>query len=107
MPGMTAYAAMVRIGEPKHGETVFVSAAAGAVGTVVCQLAKIMGCRVVGSVGSDEKARWLSEEIGIDAVINYKTCGPLVKAVARACPNTMIKSRRPAPAILSWQSGKT
>lgn len=86
MPGMTAYTSLLRIGEPKAGETVFVSAAAGAVGSVVCQIAKLKGCRVVGSVGSDEKVRWLLEQAGIDAAVNYRTCGGLHAAVSKACP---------------------
>jgi NADPH-dependent curcumin reductase CurA len=86
MPGLTAYSGFLRIGQPKEGETVFVSAAAGAVGSVVCQIAKAKGCRVVGSVGSDEKAAWLTREAGVDAVVNYKTCGDLGAAVKKAAP---------------------
>lgn len=86
MPGMTAYTSLLRIGAPQAGETVFVSAAAGAVGSVVCQIAKLKGCRVVGSVGSDEKVRWLLDEAGIDAAVNYRTCGKLLEAVGKACP---------------------
>ena len=86
MPGMTAYAGLMRIGELKDGENVFVSAASGAVGSVVCQLAKAHGCYVVGSAGSDEKCKWLEEVAGIDKAINYKTCGDLNKAVADAFP---------------------
>jgi len=87
MPGMTAYTSLLRIGEPKAGETVFVSAAAGAVGSVVAQIAKLKGCRVVGSVGSDAKADWLLKEAGIDAAVNYRTCGNLLAAVGKECPN--------------------
>jgi NADPH-dependent curcumin reductase CurA len=86
MPGLTAYSGLLRIGEPKEGETVFVSAAAGAVGSIVCQIAKIKGCRVVGSVGSDDKAEWLRREAGADAAVNYKTCGNLEAAVKKECP---------------------
>ena len=86
MPGMTAYAGLMKIGELKDGETVFVSAASGAVGTVVCQLAKAHGCYVVGSAGSDEKCEWLEKVAGIDKAINYKTCGDLDKAVGAAFP---------------------
>ena len=86
MPGMTAYVGLLRFGEPKPGETVFVSAASGAVGANVCQIAKLKGCRVVGSVGSEAKARWLQEECGVDAVINYKTCGDLSAALEAAAP---------------------
>ncbi|MEH2238604.1 NADP-dependent oxidoreductase [Nostoc sp.] len=84
--GFTAYFGLLDIGQPKVGETVVVSAAAGAVGSIVGQIAKIKGCRVVGITGSDEKCRWLTEELGFDAAINYKT-GDLEKALAQACPN--------------------
>lgn len=87
MPGMTAYVGLLRFGEPKPGETVFVSAASGAVGANVCQIARLKGCRVVGSVGSDEKAQWLLDECGVDAVINYKTCGDLTAALAAVAPD--------------------
>lgn len=86
MPGLTAYAGLMRIGELKDGETVFVSAASGAVGSVVCQLAKAHGCYVVGSAGSDDKCEWLEKEAGIDKAINYKTCGDLDAAVRDAFP---------------------
>lgn len=87
MPGMTAYVGLLKFGEPKAGETVFVSAASGAVGANVCQIAKQKGCRVVGSVGSDDKAQWLIDECGVDEVINYKTCGDLSAALAKAAPD--------------------
>jgi len=86
MPGLTAYSGFLRIGQPKEGETVFVSAAAGAVGSVVCQIAKQKGCTVIGSVGSDAKGAWLKREAGVDAVVNYKTCGNLSAAVKKAAP---------------------
>lgn len=86
MPGLTAYVGLFRIAELKDGDTVFVSAAAGAVGTVVCQLAKAHGCHVVGSAGSDDKCRWLERAAGIDKAINYKTCGDLNAAVGAAFP---------------------
>jgi NADPH-dependent curcumin reductase CurA len=84
MPGLTAYVGLLKIGELKDGERVFVSAASGAVGAVVCQIAKARGCYVVGSVGSDEKADYLTKELGVDKAINYKTCGDLSTAVAKA-----------------------
>jgi len=87
MPGMTAYVGLFKFGEPKKGETVFVSAASGAVGANVCQIAKQLGCRVIGSVGSDEKAQWLLDECKVDEVINYKTCGDLTQALAKAAPS--------------------
>ncbi len=86
MPGLTAYVGLFKIGEMKDGDAVFVSAASGAVGQTVCQLAKAHGCYVVGSAGSDEKCDWLVKEAGIDKAINYKTCGDLDKAVAAAFP---------------------
>lgn len=87
MPGMTAYVGLLEIGKPKKGETVFVSAASGAVGSVVCQIAKLKGCDVVGSAGSDEKVSWLLDEAGIDDALNYKTAGSLIAEVGRRCPN--------------------
>ncbi|PZO50577.1 MAG: NADP-dependent oxidoreductase [Alphaproteobacteria bacterium] len=85
MPGMTAYSGFHRIGEPKAGETVFVSGAGGAVGATVCQIAKIRGCTVVASAGSDQKTAWL-RSVGVDATVNYKTAGNLLKAVQEAAP---------------------
>ncbi len=84
MPGMTAYTSFHRIGEPKAGETVFVSGAAGAVGSTVCQIAKIRGCTVVASAGSDEKLVWL-KSVGVDAAVNYKK-GNLLESVRAAAP---------------------
>ena len=86
MPGLTSYVGLFKFGEPKAGDTVFVSAASGAVGANVCQIAKLKGCRVIGSCGSDEKAQWLKDECGVDAVINYKTCGDLSAALAAVAP---------------------
>lgn len=87
IPGLTAYFGLLDIGQPKQGETVVVSGAAGAVGTVVCQLAKIKGCRVVGIAGSDEKNRYLTDELGVDATVNYKTSTDLRQALRDACPD--------------------
>lgn len=86
MPGLTAYAALLDIGKPKAGETVVVSAAAGAVGSLVGQIARVLGCRAVGLAGSDEKCRFVTEDLGFDACINYKT-EPLDEALKAACPN--------------------
>ena len=86
MPGMTAFVGLMDIGQPKAGETVVVSAASGAVGAVVGQLAKIHGCRAVGIAGSPDKCRYVVEELGFDACINYKT-DDLVPALTAACPN--------------------
>lgn len=88
MPGLTAYAGLLEICKPKAGETVFVSGAAGAVGATVCQIAKIKGCRVVGSAGGSDKAAFL-KSIGVDEVIDYKTAGHadgLTRALAAAAP---------------------
>jgi hypothetical protein len=86
MPGMTAFVGLMDIGQPKPGETVVVSAASGAVGAVVGQLAKIKGCRAVGIAGSPDKCKYVVEELGFDACINYKT-DDLVPALKAACPN--------------------
>ena len=71
--GMTAYFGLMDIGMPKAGETVLISGAAGATGSVVGQIAKLKGCRVVGIAGGEEKCRWLIEQAGFDAVIDYKS----------------------------------
>jgi len=83
--GLTAYFGLFEIGQPKPTDTVLVSAAAGAVGLAVCQIAKITGCRVVGIAGTDEKCSML-KGLGVDAVINYKKEN-LFTAVKEACPN--------------------
>jgi NADPH:quinone reductase len=87
MPGLTAYCGLLFIGDPKPGETVVVSGAAGAVGTVVGQIAKIKGCRVVGIAGSDDKVSYLRQDLGFDEAINYKTTSNIQQALAAACPN--------------------
>ena len=86
MPGFSAYVGLLDIGQPQEGETVFVSAASGAVGSIVCQIAKIKGCRVVGSAGSAEKVAWLVEEAGVDAALNYKDVADLNGELRRLCP---------------------
>jgi NADPH-dependent curcumin reductase CurA len=85
MPGMTAYVGLLDIGQPKAGETVVVSAASGAVGAVVGQIAKLKGCRVVGIAGAKDKCDYVVSELGFDACVNYKT-DDLVPALQRACP---------------------
>ncbi|MGB7413103.1 MAG: NADP-dependent oxidoreductase [Thermosynechococcaceae cyanobacterium] len=85
MPGQTAYCALLDIGQPKSGETVVVSAASGAVGSVVGQIAKLKGCRVVGVVGSDEKCQYIVKELGYDEAINRKSQN-LLEALKSACP---------------------
>jgi NADPH-dependent curcumin reductase CurA len=87
MPGLTAYFGLLDIGQPKEGETMVVSGAAGAVGMTVCQIAKIKGCRVVGIAGSEEKNQYLRHELGVDATINYKDPGDIRNALKEACPN--------------------
>jgi hypothetical protein len=89
MPGFTAWVGVTQILKPKDGETVFVSGAAGAVGSLACQLAKLKGARVIGSAGSAEKCAWLKEEGGCDVALNYKhykTTSELTKALAQAAP---------------------
>ncbi len=87
MPGLTAYFGLLDICHPQPGETVVVSGAAGAVGSIVGQIAKIQGCRVVGIAGSDEKIRWITEELGFDGGINYKTTKSLNRKLRELCPN--------------------
>ncbi|ARI75883.1 NADP-dependent oxidoreductase [Halobacillus mangrovi] len=86
MPGLTAYFGLMDIGQPKEGETIVVSGAAGAVGTTVVQIGKIVGCRVVGIAGSDEKTSYLKDELGVDETINYKKEN-VYEALQKACPD--------------------
>jgi len=83
--GFTAYGGLLHIGQLKDGEQVFVSTAAGAVGSVAAQIAKIKGCYVVGSTGSDDKVAWLKDEVGLDAAINYKA-EPIRQALKAVTP---------------------
>ncbi|KAL6230962.1 hypothetical protein BDW75DRAFT_248252 [Aspergillus navahoensis] len=85
MPGLTAYSSFYEIGKPKNGETIFISAASGAVGQIVAQLAKREGLRTIGSVGSDEKLDYIMSELGFDGGFNYKREKPR-KALARLAP---------------------
>jgi NADPH-dependent curcumin reductase CurA len=85
MPGLTAYFGLLDIGQPKAGETVVVSAAAGAVGAVTGQIAKIKGCRAVGLAGGPDKCRYMVDELGYDAAIDYKS-EDVRAALARHCP---------------------
>ena len=85
--GVTAYFGLTDVGRPKDGETVVVSTAAGAVGSCVGQIAKILGCRTVGLTGSDEKVAQCRDEFGFDASINYRTADDLSAAVAHASPD--------------------
>jgi NADPH-dependent curcumin reductase CurA len=86
MPGLTAYFGLLDITEPRSGETVVVSGAAGAVGATVGQIAKIRGCRVVGNAGGDEKVRHLLDELGFDAAFDYKTAKDYGSELKRLCP---------------------
>lgn len=86
MPGLTAYVGLVRIAEIQPGETVFVSAASGAVGSLACQIARLKGCRVVGSAGGEAKTRFVADELKADAVIDYKAVPNLTKALLEAAP---------------------
>ncbi|KAK9772977.1 putative Enoyl reductase (ER) domain-containing protein [Seiridium cardinale] len=85
IPGFTAYAGLYEIGQPRHGDTIFISAASGAVGQMVGQLAKLEGLRTIGSVGSDIKLDFITKELGFDAGFNYKTETP-EQALARLAP---------------------
>lgn len=86
MPGLTAYFGLLEVGRPKPGETVVVSAAAGAVGAVVGQIAKLGGCRAVGLAGSPAKVDYIVGELGFDAGIDYRAATDLDRALAAACP---------------------
>lgn len=85
MTGLTAYFGLMRVGQPKPGDTVVVSSAAGAVGSIVGQIAKIVGCRVVGIAGGKRKCAYVTDELGFDACIDYRR-GPIFTGLARYCP---------------------
>lgn len=84
--GLTAYFGLLEVGRPKPGDTVLVSAAAGAVGTMVGQIAKLVGCRVVGTAGGQDKCDWIVRDLGFDAAVDYKA-GGVRRALAAACPD--------------------
>ena len=86
MTGLTAYFGLTEIGKPQKGETIVVSGAAGAVGSVVGQIGKIMGCRVIGIAGTDEKVEMLKSKFGFDEAINYNKTENMTKAIAEVCP---------------------
>jgi NADPH-dependent curcumin reductase CurA len=86
VPGFTGWYGLKEIGRPRAGETLVVSAAAGATGSLVGQIGKIVGCRVVGIAGGDDKCAYLTGELGLDVAINYRTCGDLYQALRAACP---------------------
>ncbi|MEM1198571.1 MAG: NADP-dependent oxidoreductase [Pseudomonadota bacterium] len=86
MPGLTAYFGLLEVGQPKEGDTVVVSAASGAVGSIVGQIAELKGCRAVGIAGGPEKCAYVTDELGFDACVDYKQDG-LFKALRAACPD--------------------
>merc|ERR1719433_2677154 len=86
MPGNTAYFGLLELCQPKAGETVVVNGAAGAVGSLVGQIAKIKGCKVVGYAGSDAKVEWLKRDLGFDHAFNYKTV-PVQESLKKGAPN--------------------
>ena len=86
IPGFTGWYGLKQIGRPKSGETLVVSGAAGATGSLVVQMGKILGCRVVGTAGTDHKCAYVTGELGADAAINYKTAGDMFGALREACP---------------------
>ncbi len=86
MIGLTAYFGLLDIGKPKEGETLVVSAAAGAVGSLVGQIGKLKGCRAIGIAGTEEKCSWITKELGFDAAINYKT-ESVRDRLKELCPN--------------------
>jgi NADPH-dependent curcumin reductase CurA len=87
MTGLTAYLGLTEIGKPKKGETIVVSGAAGAVGTIVGQIAKLFGCRVIGIAGTEEKVTMLKSSLGFDEAINYNTTKDMIAAIKEAAPN--------------------
>ncbi|MFA6083586.1 NADP-dependent oxidoreductase [Mucilaginibacter sp.] len=87
MTGITAYMGLIKVGLPKAGETIVVSGAAGAVGTIVGQIGKLLGCRVIGIAGTDEKTAMLKSKFGFDEALNYNAELNLREAIAKVCPN--------------------
>ncbi|MGO4911788.1 NADP-dependent oxidoreductase [Leeuwenhoekiella sp. W20_SRS_FM14] len=87
LTGLTAYFGLMKLGMPKEGDTLVVSGAAGAVGTIVGQIGKINGCKVIGIAGSDEKVEMLKSKFGYDVAINYNTTSDMNAAIAEAAPN--------------------
>jgi NADPH-dependent curcumin reductase CurA len=85
MTGLTAYFGLLDVGAPREGETLLVSGAAGATGSVVGQIGKIMGCKVIGVAGTDDKCAWLTDDLGFDGAVNYRTAPDLTKAIYQAC----------------------
>ncbi|MDO5769165.1 MAG: NADP-dependent oxidoreductase [Psychrobacter sp.] len=86
VPGLAAYFGLLEVGDIEAGETVVVSGAAGSVGSIASQIAKIKGCKVIGIAGSDQKIAYLKNELGVDKAINYKTTDDMAAAIQEACP---------------------
>jgi NADPH-dependent curcumin reductase CurA len=105
MPGLTAYVGLLRIAALKDGDVVFVSAAAGAVGSIVCQIAKLKGHTVIGSAGGPEKAAFL-KSIGVDHVIDYKATPDVVAELAKAAPRASTSISRTSAAC-TWKRRST
>ena len=87
VPGLAAYFGILNIGQIKKGETVVVSGAAGSVGSIACQIARIKGCKVIGIAGSPKKIKYLENDLGIDKGINYKDTDDMQAAIKQACPD--------------------
>jgi len=87
MTGLTAYLGLTEIGKPKKGETIVISGAAGAVGSVVGQVAKLLGCKVIGIAGTDDKVAMLKSSLGFNEAINYNTTKNMAEAIKKAAPN--------------------
>ena len=108
--GLTAYFGLLDVGQPKEGETVVVSGAAGATGSVAAQIAKLDGCRVLGIAGGPTKCRWLTDELGLDAAIDYKGEN-LDERLGALCPDginvysTTSAARHSRPFSTTWRSG--
>ncbi len=100
MPGWTAYFGLLEIGQPKAGETVVVSAASGAVGSIVGQIAKLKGCRVVGIAGGTAKCKYVTEDLGFDACVDYK--GGIWRAISRLRAPMALTSTSRMSAARSW-----
>lgn len=85
--GAAAYLALTEVARIKAGESIWVSTAAGSTGSIACQIAKLTGCRVIGTTGSDDKVDWLLNDLGVDAAVNYKKADTLRDAIKSACPD--------------------
>jgi len=107
IPGFTGWYGLKQIGRPKSGETLVVSGAAGATGSLVVQMGKILGCRVVGTAGTDHKCAYVTGELGADAAINYKTEGDVFGALREACPRASTSiSRTWAARSSTWSCAR-